>query len=254
MRDEFNRRLVRVSVDGWPAQETSWIGDWLVRLDEGISSRANSVVPLGEPGMDLSTAIEAVEALYTSRALPPMFQLYDGAPADLDPVLAARGYRKHSPSVYLIAESPTASGRADLGCRVLLETRVTDAWAAVWRMGRGARDANVRRKIFARIRPPCSFAVAWLSGRPVGIGHAAVTDQWAWFHGIQTVPEMRGHGVAGLVLDRLADWCRSEGADRFFLQVEHSNAAARRAYEKAGFSYAFDYWYRFSPADCGSDS
>ena len=250
MSCEFNRRLARVSAKGWPARETRWIGDWLVRMDVGVSARANSVLPLGAPRDSLHRAIDVVETLYGARGLPPMFQMLDGAvPSDLDRALDERGYQTRSHSAYLLSQTPVAGGRGDLSVRVTLDRHVTEAWGTVWAVGREIRDAEIRRGIFERIQLPCCFAVAWLGDRPVGIGHVGVADGWGWFHGIQTIPEMRGQGVAGAVLDELVEWCRGKGITRFFLQVLRDNDAAWRAYHNAGFNHAFDYWYRVWPID-----
>ncbi len=248
MDDDFNRRLARISVGGWPARETQWLGDWLLRFDEGVSGRANSALPLGPVGADAGTAVAAVEAQYVQRGLQPMFQMFEGAvPDDLDAILAERGYRRQSPSVFLIADTPQIGAKGMAGVEAEVSERATEAWAAVWSDGRPARDAGVRRGIFERVQPPRCFAVARIGDRPVSIGHGAVADGWGWFHGIQTVPDMRGRGLARFVLSRLAEWCRAHGAQRFYLQVERDNQPALAAYEKAGFRHAFDYWYRVLP-------
>jgi GNAT superfamily N-acetyltransferase len=47
--------------------------------------------------------------------------------------------------------------------------------------------------------------------------------------------DVRGRGVAGRLIDAVADWARADGAGELHLWVVVGNAAARTAYDRAGF-------------------
>ncbi|MGH3180858.1 MAG: GNAT family N-acetyltransferase, cg3035/Rv0428c family, partial [Streptosporangiaceae bacterium] len=81
----------------WQAPEQEPLGDWLLRAAEGFTGRANSALPLGDPGVPLPAAVEAVEDWYRRRALPPMIVvpgvLSQGATmTPLENLLAERGW------------------------------------------------------------------------------------------------------------------------------------------------------------------
>lgn len=48
-------------------------------------------------------------------------------------------------------------------------------------------------------------------------------------------PACRGQSVIGKIIDALKHWCRSRGISELRLEVYNDNAAAIRAYQKAGF-------------------
>lgn len=48
-------------------------------------------------------------------------------------------------------------------------------------------------------------------------------------------PAVRGQSVAGRLIDAVADWARADGAAQLVLWVIIGNAAARTAYQRAGF-------------------
>ncbi|KPM30279.1 N-acetyltransferase GCN5 [Croceitalea dokdonensis DOKDO 023] len=50
-----------------------------------------------------------------------------------------------------------------------------------------------------------------------------------------TVPEYRGKGINGLVLDKLIGWCRLCGLNEIRLTVYEDNLPALKAYSKSGF-------------------
>ncbi|NSY33636.1 GNAT family N-acetyltransferase [Pseudoalteromonas sp. JC28] len=49
-------------------------------------------------------------------------------------------------------------------------------------------------------------------------------------------PEHRGKGLNQAIMEHLIAWCKTQNINDFYLDVYSSNAAAIRAYEKAGFT------------------
>ena len=49
------------------------------------------------------------------------------------------------------------------------------------------------------------------------------------------IPEYRGRGVNQMIVEELFAWARSQDIDEVRLEVYAENAAAIRAYQKAGF-------------------
>ena len=58
--------LERVAAAHWRGTEQEWLGEWLLRAADGFTGRANSALPLGDPGrrwMRRSTTYPAGTAL-----------------------------------------------------------------------------------------------------------------------------------------------------------------------------------------------
>ena len=45
--------LERVAAAHWRGTEEEWLGEWLLRAADGFTGRANSALPLGDPGRPL---------------------------------------------------------------------------------------------------------------------------------------------------------------------------------------------------------
>jgi hypothetical protein len=73
--------LERIAAAHWRGTEEQWLGGWLLRAAGGFTGRANSALPLGDPGMPLDEGIAAVTRWYRDRGLPPMMAV----PTELDP-------------------------------------------------------------------------------------------------------------------------------------------------------------------------
>jgi ribosomal protein S18 acetylase RimI-like enzyme len=61
-------------------------------------------------------------------------------------------------------------------------------------------------------------------------------------------PAHRHHGWATRLTSALVAWAVDAGADRAYLQVEASNTAAVRLYERIGFRTAHEYVLRVAPS------
>src|SRR5665811_852016 len=59
--------LERIMVEGMPPLERAELGGWLLRAGAGFTGRANSVLPLGDPGVSLSEAVDHCESWYDER-------------------------------------------------------------------------------------------------------------------------------------------------------------------------------------------
>ncbi|OSP39923.1 GNAT family N-acetyltransferase, partial [Streptomyces sp. 13-12-16] len=71
--------LARVSARAWRPVESERLGEWELRAAEGFTRRANSVLPLGDPGVPLDDALTAVRRWYAARGLPAYVQTATGA-------------------------------------------------------------------------------------------------------------------------------------------------------------------------------
>src|SRR5664279_2894578 len=49
--------LEQTMVEGWPPLRRAELGGWLLRAGAGFTGRANSVLPLGDPGIPLTEAV-----------------------------------------------------------------------------------------------------------------------------------------------------------------------------------------------------
>ena len=77
--------------------------------------------------------------------------------------------------------------------------------------------------------------VAHKDGALAGYAFLLLVGGEAELANLATLPEHRGKGVAKALLTHALDRCRESGAERCFLEVRESNAAARGLYASFGF-------------------
>ncbi len=104
----------------------------------------------------------------------------------------------------------------------LLETRSgAEVWVAeepptdTWTSDEARKADPVGRML--------GYAVLWVAGDQGELANLAI------------VPEMRGQGIGGRLLDHVIGRCRERGVAALYLEVRHSNDVARTLYEGRGF-------------------
>src|SRR4051812_32397821 len=84
--------LERVAARGWRGRDTERLGEWLLRAAGGFTGRANSALPLGDPGVPVPDAVSRVERWYDARGVTPRFQVPVPGAVDVDAELDRRGW------------------------------------------------------------------------------------------------------------------------------------------------------------------
>lgn len=239
------RHLEEIGVRTWPARIIAPHFGWLVSIDRGVTRRANSVLPAewtGESPVD--ELIDAIELKYRREGLDPCFKLTRASrPADLDRHLHRRGYLPEGHSDVLTAAVSGVDHRPVKPAELTAEP--TPDWIACsWPGMPTEADIDIRCQIAGRTERPKAFALIRMDGFPAGAAMAAIVRDWGCITALRTPPEYRRRGIARALVAALAGWVCRQGGEHLFLQVEKSNAPARRLYASAGFRHAYDYHYR----------
>lgn len=274
--------LAHVAARAWRPVESERLGEWELRAaaDDvpggpgpapgprtGFTRRANSVLPLGDPGLPLDDALDAVRRWYGERGLPAYVQTATGAEGTqelLSAELERRGWtREVTAELWTAALAPVAD-RAE-GAGVVLSRTADEAWLA--RYGR-AGAGEVALRVLGSGSPRAggterggepSVWFASVPGTaagepPAAIGRCAVDGRWAGFAAVEVAPGRRRQGLATEVMAALARRALDEGASAAWLQVETDNEGARALYAALGFTPHHAYHHYRAPSEPRSPS
>jgi N-acetylglutamate synthase len=256
--------LERVSARHWRGSQEEWLGGWLLRAAEGFTGRANSALPLGDPGLPLDAALAAVTAWYRARSLSPMIAVPlplngAGAPAEgsalhcFDNQLSERSWlTRPGPAYVMTADLDALAAVPELpdGSVFRVDAEPDDAWLGMYRYRGTQRLPLVSRtvlmsapsQVFASIR-----ADPGAGDEVLAIARLSIADAWAGITAVEVIPAQRRRGLGTAITLAVCAEAARRSARRVFLQVETQNAAALRLYERCGFSYSHRYHYRVAP-------
>ncbi|MFD6193860.1 GNAT family N-acetyltransferase [Streptomyces sp. NPDC060275] len=252
--------LARVAARSWRPVESERLGAWELRAAGGFTRRANSVLPLGDPGLPLDEALTAVRRWYGERGLPAYVQTATGAAGTQESLcveLERRGWvREVTAEVWTGPLAPVADLAEGTG--VVLSREADETWLARYQR-KGVSEVALRvlesgPSVWFATVPGAEGAVdADGAGDVAAIGRCVVDGRWASFAAVEVDPAQRRRGLATAVMAALARRALDEGASAAWLQVETDNAGARALYAGMGFAAHHAYHHYREPAAAGAD-
>jgi N-acetylglutamate synthase len=207
------RALEHAAALAWPGVEQQWLDGWLLRAGRGVTSRANSAVPL-----DISantTAIPAIVDWYTQRRLTPRLAIADR-------LLRLPGLGEQA-NVVLVRD--VSAARPDPSIR--LSNRPDDAWLRLY-----------RREV------PIDVLTAVLDGELVfgmhtdgAVARASVTDapdgtRWVGLSAVRAADQTARRALC----EALLAWGEARGATRGYVRVLDDDHAALGLAQTLGFA------------------
>jgi GNAT superfamily N-acetyltransferase len=270
--------LERVAAAHWRGTEEEWLGDWLLRAAGGFTGRANSVLPLGDPGQPLDDALTVVSGWYLERGLAPMIAVpmpldgdahrdasafrepsasseapasreTDGPGGELDAELARRSWpTRPGPAFFMVADLPLAipaDGPA-VAREVLVSPEPDDAWAARYHYRGQDHLPPVARRVLTSAGEQ-SFVSIRDGGEVLAIARLSIAAGWAGLTAVEVHPGFRRQGLGVAVTAAACRVAEQRGVPRAFLQTETDNVPAQALYQRLGFSYSHRYHYRVAP-------
>jgi len=189
----------------WPGIEREALGEWELRHEpevrDRLRKRANSCLAMGDPGVGLPEAAEAVVAYYRERGRRPMVQVEVDSDADL--------------------------WFADAGWQVVPDGD------SFYMLGSVARARRLLPPVVeASLTPEGDRASADVGDQ--AHGRAGLDGDWLGVHGLWVDPAVRRTGLARAVMAALLDWGAEHGASTLWLHVETDNEPAIALYESMG--------------------
>jgi N-acetylglutamate synthase len=236
--------LERAAALHWQAPETEPLGEWRLRAAAGFTGRANSALPVGDPGLPLAEAVTAVEEWYRRRTLPPMIVLPQGAAPDpLADLLAERSWVPRPGPAFVMTAEVADIPASTIGARFAAEPDA--AFLGLYRY-RGQDLPPIARTLMMSA-PWQAFGTIGRDGRAVACGRVSVAGEWGALTAVEVDAACRRQGLGAAITSALAAAAAGHGARRILLQVETGNAPARALYARCGFRDSHRYHYMIAP-------
>lgn len=242
----------RHAVVGWAPLICQPLGEWLLRASDGYSTRANSVLAVGDPGISITSATDAVRDFYAEHALPPLAQVVVDSPEHR--TLESAGWISARPgeadTAFQIASlsqvmRATRRLRQSVVPDVSLSTTVSPAWLAA--DDRRAWTGPAAVKV---LEGPVHVCFGCVYATPsegdehlIAKGRAAYDADWVGVTNLWVSPDHRRRGLGVAVLEKLLGWGAELGARTTYLQTRGDNLAALALYERLGFTTHHTYRY-----------
>ncbi|OMC38242.1 GCN5 family acetyltransferase [Mycobacterium sp. GA-1841] len=218
------RALEHAAALAWPGVEQQWLGGWLLRAGHGVTSRANSAIPLGASAQIAD--LDAVLAWYRQRDLPAWLALPERLLPLRNPgIKPARVMVRELP-----APAPTVTPAQPSTSGVTLAQQPDAQWLRIY-------DREVPLDVLTAVVDG-RLTFATVPGCAVGRGAVTTAPDgtvWLGISSVRVSPEHRRQGHARAVCQALLVWGVEAGGTRAYVQVEVDNHEAIALYTSLGF-------------------
>ncbi|KGA15064.1 hypothetical protein GM50_18250 [freshwater metagenome] len=227
--------LEKLSDITWPALEIIEYGEWRLRISDGFSMRANSVLPIGEPPIDLASAVDEVTSIYRENNLKPTFSIPLPIFDELDRYLEQRGWNIKIDANFLIRDigAIEVSGHPQFSIEIL--DYPSKEWLEV-------NSDQPLEKIM--LRYPARYGAIKSGQEVIAVGRIATLGSWSIVTRLFVNPSFRGKGLAKALMNNLLSAAVTDGATKVALQVDNENGAALALYQSMGFTTHHKFVYR----------
>ncbi len=227
--------LEKLSDLTWPAEQNIEFGKWQLRISDGFSMRANSVLPIGEPPIDLAAAVAQVVKIYRENKLRPTFSIALPIFDELDRYLEQDGWNLKIDANFLIRDI----GTVEVSNHPEFLIEILDYPSKVW------LELNSDQPLEKLMRRyPARYGAIKIGEQVVAVGRIATLGNWSIVTRLFVNPSFRGKGVAKILMNNLLAAASKDGATKVALQVDDENGAALALYQSMGFRTHHKFVYR----------
>jgi GNAT superfamily N-acetyltransferase len=244
--------LEALSTLTWPPREIKEMGQWHIRISDGVTYRANSVFvagppPFGEPDVDLDNAIEHVEKIYCASRLPAVFHLITPTYQEFADYLIKKGWKEKIGAAFMvcdITDSPDINHTLiKKNLTLLNEDLPTPEFLAL-------HSDEILETIMNSY--PARYLSICSDGITIATARMAFSESWAIVTRLIVSESHRRQGLAELLMQACLANSRVVGVQKMCLQVDRSNIGAQALYEKMGFRvhHTYSFIERENRAEC----
>jgi len=227
--------LEKLSDLTWPAEQNIEFGKWQLRISDGFSMRANSVLPIGEPPIDLAAAVAQVVKIYRENKLRPTFSIALPIFDELDRYLEQDGWNLKIDANFLIRDI----GTVEVSDHPEFLIEILDYPSKLWLE---LNSDEPLEKLMRRY--PARYGAIKIGEQIVAVGRIATLGNWSIVTRLFVNPSFRGKGVAKILMNNLLAAAIKDGATKVALQVDDENGAALALYQSMGFRTHHKFVYR----------
>ncbi len=241
-------RLEDAGLNASAPPQQRWLDGWLVRLSAGKAKRARCINAVAVGRIPVADKLALCSALFAQAGLPMYIRVTPfSQPTGLDAQLAGLGMPRIDDTRVMVRASLDGIVTTESLADHRIERVGHESFSHIVGHLRGSplaqRQAHSQRLTLSPV-PFQGFVVKNDAGLAVACGQIAIEAELVGVYDVFTAPDSRSRGLARTLCEHMLSAARSQGGKVGYLQVEGDNTAARRVYQRLGFSDAYTYHYR----------
>ena len=246
------RQIQETLLNVWPAKEHFFLNGWILGFTNGVTSRANSVLPLNYYGnkSTIDSDIDIVENAYKIYGLPSIFTMHDHhEPKYLKEKLIERGYKELSLTTTMgasITDINYSKFNTDYHYEIHNYRRSEFNEFLAKYSKRSIEEQFIIEKICKRIKIPQTRFILTKDGNEVIGTTMGVLSVYGslYIADVFVNPKYRRKKIASsMLINLIKELTPNNRVINIWLQVEIENQVAIKFYDHLGLKRLFNYFY-----------
>ncbi|MGN0145476.1 MAG: GNAT family N-acetyltransferase [Clostridium sp.] len=243
--------IERTILNSIPSKNTILLDNWLIRLNEGYTYRANCVCPFQyDNTLNLDNKIKYCEKIFTKNCLPTVFKVSPDLQEGLGTVLETKGYKKIKTVNAMICT--LNADYSNIPKCITLKNSADSDWlnASAILTGIDKSLFDIHCRSIQNLAIESVFVQAVKDNKIIGCGYGTIEGDYVGIYDLHVDINYRKQGIGNGICDAILSYGREHGAYNGYLIVNSLNENAIKIYKNKGFAKAYEYY--FYKKDCES--
>ena len=235
-----------LTINAWPSIQTMVFDGWIIRMANGYTKRANSIIPLYSFENNVYEKIDYCEKIYRQNNLPVIFKIIGcNEHKKIDQILDKMGYQNIDLTSVQICNKINQSNSEFIG--IIVNNVFSAEWKKCFYECNGINDLYIINTIeimLDNIKLDLITVYKKENGIFIGCGYGVIEKGYVGIFDIIVKNEFRGNGYGKEIVGAILNKANEQGIENSYLSVVDNNIIAKKLYERMGFNEIYKYWYR----------
>ena len=235
-----------LTMNAWPSIQTMVFDGWILRMANGYTKRANSIIPLYTFDNDIHGKIKYSEGIFRKNNLPVIFKIIGcNEHNEIDQTLEKMGYEHIDLTSVQICNKIINAENGYNG--IFIDKEFSNEWINCFYDCNEIIDLNIQgtiKAILDNIKNDLITVYKKENNKFIGCGYGAIEKGYIGLFDIIVKNEFRGNGYGTKIVQTILSKANEQGIEKAYLSVVDNNVVAKKLYKKLGFNEIYKYWYR----------
>jgi ribosomal protein S18 acetylase RimI-like enzyme len=237
--------IEKILLNAIPVKQTILFEDWVLRLNDGYTYRANCLCPFHyQETKNVTAIIQNSEKLFQRVQIPPVVKVTPHLQIDLDKRLIDMNYEMIK-TVYVMI-CPLGIHSFQKSDFIETQKFPSQEWlnsSALLSGISGDKLKNIHIQGARNLAVDSVFVCAKDHEKIIGCGYGTLENGYVGIYNLHVQEEYRRKGIATEIINAILQYGQSCGANQGYLVVNSKNKNALSLYQHRGFEKIYEYYF-----------
>jgi ribosomal protein S18 acetylase RimI-like enzyme len=234
--------IERLLLNSIPARQTILLDQWMIRLNDKFTYRANCACPIFfMDSQQLQKEIHDCERIFNYNCMPTVIKVTPDLQDNVEDILVNLNYCKIKTVNVMVCDITNY----EIADYLKLVQYPNDNWlnASAKLSVIDDKYVQIHCQGIKDIAIDKVFVCAIKDNKIVGCGYGTIEHNYVGIYDLHVEEEYRKQGIGSAICDAILNYGKEKGAVKGYLAVHSLNKNAIRLYQNRGFIKSYEYYF-----------